>query len=560
MITLTHHEVMLLLLQLSILLIVAKIFGELSRLIKQPAVIGEIIAGIILGPSIFGQIAPDLSKSIFNSSQQAFLALDGLSNIGVILLMFVAGMELELNLILSKGKTAGTIGFFGIAIPFSIGFGAAWFFYDSIIRFSPDLKLTLSLFFGTALSISALPVIAKTLLDLNLLKSQIGSLILAIAMIDDLIGWILFSIILSMMVGSAAAFSLPVIIISLLVFIILTLTFGKAIIDRIIPFINRYIKNQSGIIAFSLVLCLLGALFTEYMGVHAIFGAFIIGMALGNTKHFTQTSREIIHEFTSSFFAPLFFVMIGLKVNFIANFDYKLVLFVMFFSFTAKFLGVGLPAYFISKLNKFESLALASGLNARGSMAIILCIIGLEAKIINNEMFVAIVIMALVTSITSGPFLSYFVNSLREISFKDLISLKSVFYTNASTKEALLKEMCAKASSIYNVGEKDLYYSVMQRESLISTGLQNHLAIPHAKMNITSPLALIAISKEGIEFDSLDQLPAKVIILLVTPMGDNNLQLNLLAEIAKLFGDINKINELLKIDSTEQLTIKIKNI
>ncbi len=560
MLTLNHHEVTVLLIQLSVLLFFARLFGELSRMLKQPAVIGEILAGVILGPSLLGFIFPNLFNYIFRSSQNSFFALDGISSIGIILLLFVAGMELELSLIIKKGKTAGIISFFGVIFPFLLGFASAWFFYESIIDFDPKFKLIFSLFFGTALSISALPVIAKTLLDLNLLKSQIGSLILAAAMVDDLIGWMLFSVILSMMAGTAAIFNLPTVIISVLIFIILVLTLGRAIIDRIIPVINKYISGPSGIIAFSLVLCLLGSLFTEFIGIHSIFGAFIIGIAVGNSKHFTHESREIIHQFTASFFAPLFFIMIGLKIDFIQNFDLTLVLFVMFFSFAAKIIGVGLGSYYVAKLSKFESLAIAFGLNARGSMAIILGLLGLKAGVINQEMFVALVIMAIVTSITSGPFLNYFVKNIRSLTLKDIITHKLVYFTNQRTKEEIIKELCAKAAKEFNMNEKEIYLATMQRENLASTGLQNHLALPHAKLSLAAPIVAIAISKQGIDFDSIDELPAKLIVLLITPTGENNLQLSFLAEIAKTFHSSEIIEEIISLNDSESVMKKIKDI
>lgn len=553
MVTLNHHEVIILLIQLSILLIFARIFGELSRLAKQPAVIGEIIAGIVIGPSFLGNYFPDTFNYIFKSSQNAFFALDGISSIGVILLLFVAGMELEIPLIVKKGKAAAIISLFGVIIPFIIGFSSGYYFYESVIQFLPEYKLLFSLFFGTALSISALPVIAKTLLDLNLLKTQIGGLILASAMVDDLIGWIFFSILLSMIVTSAGLSQIALVIISVLVFVAITLTLGRAIINRILSLIVIYISGPSGVIAFSILICLLGSLFTQSIGIHSIFGAFIVGIAVGNSEHFTNEHREIIHQFTAGFFAPLFFVMIGLKVNFIQNFDLFLVLFVIFFAFAAKIIGVGIGSYYFAKLNKYESWAIAFGLNARGSMAIILGLIALEAKVINQEIFVAIVIMAILTSITSGPFLNYFVKFLRNRSFLDLLDKNSIYFTEAKAKSELLKEICNFAANNYNLNEKELYLEVLRREQLLSTGLQNHLAIPHAKFSVSSPYVVIAVSKNGIEFDSIDGLPAKVIVLLITPIGESDLQLNLLAEIASKLGKPNVIDKIVSKNTNQDI-------
>ena len=560
MLTLNHHEVIILLIQLSVLLIFARFFGELSRMLKQPAVIGEIIAGVILGPSFLGYIFPNVYNFIFKSSQISFFALDGISSIGLILLLFVAGMELELSLIIKNGKTTGILSFFGVLIPFLTGFFAAWFFYDSIISFDSKYKLIFSLFFGIALSIPALSIIAKILLDLNLLKTKVGSIILSVAMVDDLVGWILFSVILSMMAGSASLFNLPTIIITVFLFIAIMLTLGRAVIDRIIPILKKYISGPSGIIAFSVVLCLLGSLFTQYIGIHSIFGAFIIGVAVGNSEHFTHESREIIHQFTASFFAPLFFVMIGLKIDFIQNFNLTLVLFVMIFSFATKIISVWFASYYIAKLPKFESLAVSFGLNARGTMAIFLGLIALESNVINQEMFVAIIIMTIITSITSGSLLNYIVKSIRSLTLKDVITNKLIYYSNALTKDEIIKELCFKAAKEFNLNEKDIYLATMQREKLASTGLQNHLALPHAKLSLTAPVVAIAISKQGIDFDSIDELPAKLIILLLTPIGENNLQLSFLAEIAKTFHSLEIIEEILLLKDVESVIKKIKTI
>ncbi len=546
---LSHHDVVILLLQLSVLLIFARIFGEISRLLKQPAVIGEIIAGIIIGPSLLGKYFNNTYEYIFNSSQNAFYALNGLSSIGVILLLFVAGMELELSLIIKKGRKAAIISMFGIVVPFIIGFLSGWIFYESVIKFHPENKLVFSLFFGTALSISALPVIAKTLLDLNLLKSNIGSLILASAMVDDLIGWIFFSILLSMFVHETGTEHILFTVTGVLIFVTIALTIGRAFINSLIKYITKYIANASGIIAFSIVLCLLGALFTQSIGIHSIFGAFIIGITVGNSEHFNSEHREVIHQFTAGFFAPLFFVMIGLKINFIDNFNPFLTLFIIFFAFAAKIIGVGIGSRYFAKLNKNESLAIAFGLNARGSMEIILGLLALEAGVINEEIFVAIVIMALLTSITSGPFLNYFVKFLRNRSFIDLLNKNLIYFTNANNKTELLKELCEITANEFKLNEKELYLEVIKREQLISTGLQNGLAIPHAKFAVSAPIITIALSINGIDFDSLDSLPAKVFVFLITPYGENDLQLNLLAEIATKLGSKENIDKLLSLNS-----------
>lgn len=196
---LSSDEVLSFLIIVSVVLITSRLLGELFRKIKQPAVIGEILAGIVLGPSLLGRYAPHIFHFIFLSQPKAYSSFDGLANVGIIFLMFVAGTEVNLKNIRRRGKHAAAISLSGLLFPFTIGFCTVWFFYDQLFNNATDNKLIPALFFGTALSITALSVCAKILMDLDVLKTKVGLLTLTAAMIDDFLGWILFSIILQMM-------------------------------------------------------------------------------------------------------------------------------------------------------------------------------------------------------------------------------------------------------------------------------------------------------------------------------------------------------------------------
>jgi Kef-type K+ transport system membrane component KefB/mannitol/fructose-specific phosphotransferase system IIA component len=540
---LSHEEVLILLLQLSVILIFARLFGELARKINQPAVIGEILAGVILGPTVLGYFSSDVFNGLFANHQHVYFTLDGIASIGVILLLFVAGMELELPLILQQGKNATIISLSGIIFPFFLGFGSGWLFYDLIAFNNAGQKLVFALFFGTALSISALPVIAKTLMDLNILKSKVGRLILASAMVDDLLGWILFSIILGMMGSTVSGFGISETIILVLLFVLFALTFGKYFLDKILLFIKENFSFPGAVISFAMTLCFMGALFTEFVGIHAIFGAFIIGIAIGDSANLTHDVREIIHQFVTNIFAPIFFVSIGIRVNFVQNFNLLIVLFVLVFAYISKVLGVGLGSYYLGRMSFKESFAIGFGMNARGTMGIILGTLALQTELINEDMFVAFIIMAIVTSITSGPMLKYFLKEGKKISFIDLISAKVSFISNAATKEEVIRELCDVAALGLKLKSEDIYKEVWLREKQLPTGIANYIAIPHAKVKINKPLITVALNKNGIDFSSLDETPAKIIFLLLTPLGNSELQLSLLAEIARTFSDRDRVEE-----------------
>lgn len=189
-------------------------------------------------------------------------------------------------------------------------------------------------------------------------------------------------------------------------FTLFMVTIGRGILNRLLPWVNKQFAWPGGVLSISLALCFLAAAFTEYIGIHAIFGAFIMGVALGDSEHFSERAKEIVHQFINNIFAPLFFVAIGLRVNFVTNFDLLLTLIILVIAFTGKIVGSGLG----TKLGGFswkESLAAGFGMNARGAMEIILGLIALENGLINEKVFVSLVIMALVTSMTSGPLMKW---------------------------------------------------------------------------------------------------------------------------------------------------------
>jgi len=233
-----------------------------------------------------------------------------------------------------------------------------------------------------------------------------GMLVISSAMINDLIGWLIFSVVLGMIGKGQQNVSLWNTVLLTVGFTGLMLTLGRGILNRVLPWINKKLAWPGGLLSLSLAMCFLSAAFTEYIGIHAIFGAFILGVALGDSEHMSERAKEIVHQFINNIFAPLFFVAIGLKVNFATNFDPWLTLVILIIAFAGKIIGSGLG----TRLGGFswkESLAASFGMNARGAMEIILGLIALENGLINEKVFVSLVIMALVTSMSSGPLMKW---------------------------------------------------------------------------------------------------------------------------------------------------------
>jgi Kef-type K+ transport system membrane component KefB len=391
--------------QLSLMLALGRGMAEVARKFKQPAVVGEIMAGIILGPTILGMISPEFFDLIFPKIGNSTLALDGFTRVAVVLLLFIAGLEVDLHIVFQQGKQALSTSFFGLIIPFFLGFIIPYLFPDFFgDTGAPDLLL-FSLFMGTAMSISALPVIVRIMMDLKLFKTRIGMLVVASAMVDDLIGWMIFSVILGL-IGKGREMSIGYTIVLTLTFAILMLTIGRGLLNRVLPWVNKKLAWPGGLLSLSMALCFLGAAFTEFIGIHAVFGAFMIGVALGDSEHLSEKAKEIVHQFINNIFAPLFFVSIGLKVNFLVHFDPLITLVIVVIAFAGKLLGCGIGAR-LGGFSKHESLAAGFGMNARGAMEIILGLLALESGLISETIFVSLVIMALVTSMSSGPLMKW---------------------------------------------------------------------------------------------------------------------------------------------------------
>jgi Kef-type K+ transport system membrane component KefB len=407
---LTHNELIVLLLAISTMLILARMVGELVKSVGMPMVIGELLVGIGLGPTVLGTWFPDVYAYLFPFTTSAgfSLALDGIFSLAVIMLLFVAGLELQLSQVFRHGRVAIYTGFGSMILPFVSGFAAAWLAPRFFMVTPGDVNhLLFALFLGTAMAISALPVIARILLDLKLFKTEVGMVVISAAIINDVAGWLVFSFILSMVGQSSGSGRVGATIVYIVSFSFFMLTAGRFLCNRALPWIQSRLSWPGGVMALSLGLGLLSAAFTEFIHIHAILGAFIAGITIGDSARLREHARVIMHQFVTNFFAPLFFVSIGLKVDFFQHFDWRIVSIVLFLAFAGKVVGGSLGAM-LGGMPARRSLAVGFGLNARGAMEIILGSLAYEAGLIGQPIFVALVVMALVTSIASAPLMRYF--------------------------------------------------------------------------------------------------------------------------------------------------------
>lgn len=393
------------LLSLGVLFASAKVFGALARALAFPAVVGEIFAGILVGKTLLGRVWPEAFAWLFPEGPAATM-LHGYQTIAIVLLLAVAGLEIELETLRRRGRGLVLSGVCSLALPFAAGYAVGLVLPERYLV-APELRSLHALFFGVALSISALPVITRTLMDLGLLRSQVGMMVLTTAVINDVVGWVCFSALVRQLrdPGGAAGSGVLLSLAMTLGFVIAALLVLRPVVDRWLRAIERssdHLSATPGALSMIVILAMLGAAATELLGIHAVFGGFVVGMAVGRASSLRPETRHVLKDCVTTLFTPVFFATMGLRFDFVRSFELELVLIVLAVATIAKVLG-GTAGARLAGLGRNEAWAVGFGLNSRGAMEILLAAIALEAGLIHEAMFVALVTMALVTSILSGP-------------------------------------------------------------------------------------------------------------------------------------------------------------
>jgi Kef-type K+ transport system membrane component KefB/nucleotide-binding universal stress UspA family protein len=404
-----HDAVFIFTAQIAILLFTARAFGEIAQRLKQPSVVGELLAGIVLGPSMLGHLIPQLNYFFNYQDPVAGLLLQSLSVIGIMLLLLLTGLETDLELISRKARSVMGTALGGLVIPLVCGFALGMYVPDHLWG-DPDNRIIFALFLATAMSISAIPVIAKILLDMKLMRRDIGQAIIAAGMIDDTVGWALLSIVTALVGGKIlTAGTVFHSVGSVILFIALSFTIVRWLVKKTMDIVQDELVSPHRLTALSIIMAFAWGWFGHYLGLEPMFGAFMIGIILGQLPRFPVRVHERVTSLTIGIFAPMFFAIAGLKVNITALLRPDLfgvaaaVLTVAIFS---KVVGTYMGGR-LSRLDHWTSLTYGAALNARGAMGIIIATIGLSIGIINEDFFSIIVIMAILTSLMAPTLLRF---------------------------------------------------------------------------------------------------------------------------------------------------------
>lgn len=399
-----EHPLSLLLAQIVLIILFARMVGWLCRRIGQPSVIGEIIAGIALGPSLIGSYFPEFSAFFFPAESLPNLNL--LSQFGLILFMFVVGMELDLKTLNKKANDALIVSHTSIIFPFSLGVILSYFIYP---EFSPAgvAFLPFALFMGIAMSITAFPVLARIVQERGLYKDKIGSVVITCAAIDDITAWCLLAVIIAIVKAGSFVSALYTIGFSLLYVLIMWLLV-KPFLKRVGELHSSAESLSMPIVAIFFVTLLVSSWTTEMLGIHLLFGAFMAGVIMPDDKKFRHIFIQKVEDIALVLFLPLFFVYTGLRTEIGLLNDihlWKIAGLILLVAVTGKFVGSALASKFVG-MRWRDSLMIGSLMNTRGLMELVALNIGYDLGVLTPEVFAMMVIMALATTFMTGPFLN----------------------------------------------------------------------------------------------------------------------------------------------------------
>jgi K+:H+ antiporter len=401
--------------ELIVILLAVQVFGYLCQRIGQPRVIGEILAGLALGPTLLGAVLPRVEAAIFPSS--ALPTLQTLGDIGLVLYMFSLGTHIDTHAMLKQGRKAAVVSLGGVLLPLVLGGAFAFFLYPQFAGSKANL-VSFMLLVGTAMAITAFPVLARLLAERAMLATRIGVLALLCAAIDDVVGWCLLAFVIAFIHATgAASVAITIALLGLFVGVML------GVVRPLLFFADRHLKSKPALMALAMILLLASACATSAMGIHPVFGAFMMGIILPRRTAYIEQVKSI-DKVNNLLFLPLYFVYNGLRTHIgLINSPvlWLLCALVLIIACLGKVLGGSLSLKVFGESWK-ESLTLGTLMNTRGLVELIVLNIGLDLGVISPTFFAMLVIMAVVTTMMAPPllsFLGYRQKSVREQAAKE---------------------------------------------------------------------------------------------------------------------------------------------
>ena len=476
----SHNEVLQLVVQIAVLLAAARLLGGVARRLGQPAVVGEILAGVLLGPSLLSSLVPWIGSWILPRTQVQGHLLEVVALVGVMLLLVVTGLETDLALIRRRMGVALGVAAGGLVVPFATGLVLGSLMPAEFLV-DPAQRTVFTLFLATALAISAIPVLAKVLMDLDLMRREFGQTLLAAGMVDDITGWTLLGLVIALagadaLTGGAVLASVGAVVI----FVVATVTVGRLLVDGGLRLVQDRLRGTDMLLTLVIVLAFAWGAFTQALNLEPVIGAFAIGILFGRLPRLPGEVVRKLESMALAVFAPIFFAVAGLKVNIGSILEPRLLLLTLVVLAVATFgkvVGAYLGARFISNQDHWTAIAYGSGLNARGALEIIVASIGLSLGILTTELFSIIVVMAVATSLMAPFGLRY--------------SLSRVAPT-AEEEERLAREERMKQS--FTAGVRRVLIPVRPREGRFGAQIIQAVLVARLALAREVSVTLLAVS------------------------------------------------------------------
>lgn len=406
---LNDHKVLFFLLQLSLLLALALIFGRLAVRFGLPAIVGELMVGVLLGPSVLGHLPPHLSGWLPQSDPQQLVLLEVIGQVGLLLLVGLTGAHIDLGLVRKRNTTAIRVSVSGLVLPLGLGVATGFLLPGALVARD---RTTFALFMGVAMCVCAIPVIAKILMDMRLQHRDVGQLILVTAVIDDTVGWLLLGVVSAMATIGLSAGSVARTVMSLALIVLVALTAGRLVVRGVMRGAQRT-GEPAVVIAAAAALVFLFAAGTHALRFEPVLGAFLCGIlisASGVPLRLLAPLRIVV----GAVFAPVFFAMAGLRMDLTLLVKPAVLLSgiaVLTVAIFGKFAGAYLGAR-LGRLNRWEALALGAGLNARGVIEVIVATVGVKLGVLNTAAYTIVILVAIVTSVMAPPLLRFAMSRL----------------------------------------------------------------------------------------------------------------------------------------------------
>ena len=552
---------MLFLVQFALLLGACKLVGLVSKKLKQPAMIGDVLVGLFLGPAIFGRYAPALQSAIFPSDAIQWTMLETVAWFGNLFLLMQTGLEINFSHVWKQRSNALKLSLADFAIPMILSF-AVLLFLPTRYLINPSQRIIFSLFIAAIMTISAMPVAISSMKELGIINTDVGFLIVSALAMNDLMGWITFTILLGIFAQGNVELGFILRLVGLtLIFAVVSLTLFKRLVDKAITFIHTRLGAQTSYkTTFIVIIGMLFGAITLKIGIHSPFGFFIAGIIVGGAKHLSEQDRTTVHRMVYSIFVPIFFAKIGLQINILANLDLPLLGLIFIIGVSFRFLGAYLGAIWTKQAKQnLKTIAIAH--TPGGEMHIVISMLAYSANLISERVFVSIVAASLLSTVLFGPWLAAALKKLRKDMVNFIFTKDNVFLnTTATTKKELLHDLVKNVAIKIDLSEAYLKTEIWRREEQISTALGRGVAFPHAHLyGLSNSKLFVVKSIPGIDWDSPDGKNVHLIFLILNPANKPELQLRLMQSLTATVRNPKILGRMLATDDTAKIHNLLKH-